>query len=127
MLPFDLKISRKPDDALNAILRILYCKKGYSLSLGPYIQVVTNYKMWFDASVVALLIQAAPDLHEYGLQGGAGLMTRSHAADKINAYADVWCWFGVRLFIYTPLFTLYPTLNQQCFKVEDSRKYANGN
>ncbi|MFQ5483021.1 MAG: hypothetical protein ACE5ER_09700, partial [Nitrospinaceae bacterium] len=41
-----------------------------------------------DASTVSLLIQGAPDLHEYGLYGGSGLMTRSHAADKIDAYAD---------------------------------------
>lgn len=208
MLPFDLKISRRPDDALDAIMKIFYCKMGYSFplayeagqlcnlndgqvvdigmddpnllfvsasavkerefqhppmetsvqvppqfeypvaviertgSLGPYIQIVTNYKVWFDASVVSLLIQGAPDLHEYGLQGGSGLMTRSHAADKIDAYADAlkdqwkdglsFNFVNIHLSLMdgvesafvpynTPLFTLYPTLNQQCYKVEDSR------
>ena len=141
MLPFDLKISRKPADALDAMVRIFYAKEGYSFplayemdklvsyndgealdiaiddpnllfvsasrvkergfqyefgdpsknlppdmvypvtvlertgTLGPFVQIVTNFKVWFDASVISLLVQGAPDLHEYGLQGGSGLMT----------------------------------------------------
>jgi hypothetical protein len=50
--------------------------------LGSYLQVVTNFKVWFDSSTVSLLIQGSPDLYGYGLQGGSGLMTRSHASDK---------------------------------------------
>ena len=211
MLPFDLKISRKPQDPLDAIVRIFYAKEGYSFplayemdklvshhdgealeisiddpnllfvsasrvkerefryeygdpsrnlppeynypmtvlertgTLGTFVQVVTNFKVWFDASVVSLLIQGAPDLHEYGLQGGTGLMTRSHAADKVEAYSealkDAWrqnlSFNFVNLHLQlapgvdtalvpynTPLFTLIPTLNAQNYKVEDYRKVA---
>ena len=56
-------------------------------SLGPYVQVGCNIKVWFDASAVSLLVQGAPDLHEYGLEGGAGLLTRTYASGKIAAYA----------------------------------------
>jgi hypothetical protein len=212
MLPFDLKISRKPDDALEAIVRVYYAKMGYSFplayemgklisyhdgealdismddpnllfvsaspvkerefkyefgdlsrnlppdyvypvtvlertgTLGNFVQVVTNFKVWFDASMVSVLIQGAPDLYEYGLQGGSGLMTRSHAADKVDAYAealkDKWKdglsfnFVNIHLSLApgvdtafvpynTPLFTVYPTLNRQCFKIEDIRKVAN--
>lgn len=211
MLPFDLKISRKPDEALDAIVRIFYAKTGYSFplayemdhlvsyhdgealdismddpnllfvsasrvkepefkyeagdpsrnlppefvypvavlertgTLGTFIQVVTNFKVWFDASVVSLLIQGAPDLHEYGLQGGCGLMTRSHAADKVDAYAEAlkeqwreglsFNFVNIHLQLSpgtetafvpynTPLFTVYPTLNRQCCKIEDIRNVA---
>ncbi len=211
MLPFDLKISRKPDDGLEAIMRIFYCKMGYSFplayemgrlvsrhdgevvdvplddpnllfvsasavkerefqaplmetsvevppaynypvavlertaSLGPYIQIVTNFKVWFDASRVSLLIQGAPDLHEYGLEGGAGLMTRSHASDKIDAYADALkeAWKADLSFNFvnihltlrpevetafvpynTPLFVMYPVLSQPLYKIEDYRNVA---
>lgn len=155
MLPFDLKISRTPDDPLDAGLRIWYAKVGYSFplryemgrlcsyyddqvleiemtdphllfvsvsplkeqdlgkvdravasdvpleiglpraflestnTLGPYVQVSCNIKVWFDASAVNLLVQGAPDLHEYGLQGGAGLLTRTYASEKTAAYAGV--------------------------------------
>jgi hypothetical protein len=153
MLPFDLKISRLPDDPLEAGLRIWYAKTGYSFplhyelgrlcsyydnqvleiemndphllfvsvsplkehnlgtveravapdvpfeiglpraflegtnALGPYVQVGCNIKVWFDATAVSLLVQGAPDLHEYGLQGGAGLLTRTYASEKMPAYA----------------------------------------
>jgi hypothetical protein len=153
MLPFDLKISRKPDEPLDAGLRIWYAKIGYSFplryelgrlcsyyddqvldldmadphllfvsvsplrerhlgtvdravapdvpfdiglpraflegtnTLGPYVQVSCNIKVWFDATAVSLLVQGAPDLHEYGLEGGAGLLTRTYASEKIAAYA----------------------------------------
>ena len=33
MLPFGLKISRSPEDPLEAGLRIWYCKTGYSFAL----------------------------------------------------------------------------------------------
>ena len=56
-------------------------------SLGPYVQVGCNIKVWFDASSVSLLVQGAPDLHEYGLEGGAGLLTRTYASEKTAAYA----------------------------------------
>lgn len=154
MLPFDLKISRTPDDPLEAGVRIWYATKGYSFplryemgklcsyyddqvldvsmddpsllfvsaspvkeadlgrvlrpmpsdvppeiglprafldgtnSLGPFIQVGCNFKVWFEAGTVHLLIQGAPDLHEYGLEGGAGLLTRTYATEKIHAYAQ---------------------------------------
>jgi len=154
MLPFDLKISRTPDDPLDAGLRIWYAKIGYSFplryemgrlcsyyddqvldiemtdphllfvsvsplkeqdlgkvdravasdvpfeiglpraflestnTLGPYVQVSCNIKVWFDAAAVSLLVQGAPDLHEYGLQGGAGLLTRTYASEKTAAYAS---------------------------------------
>ena len=32
-------------------------------SLGPYVQVGCNIKVWFDANAVSLLVQGAPDLH----------------------------------------------------------------
>jgi len=211
MLPFDLKISRKPADALDAMVRIFYAKEGYSFplayemdklvsyndgevldisiddphllfvsasrvkergfqyefgdpsknlppdmvypvtvlertgTLGPFVQIVTNFKVWFDASVVSLLVQGAPDLHEYGLQGGSGMMTRSHAADKVPAYAESlkekwreglsFNFVNIHLLLSpgtetafvpynTPLFTLYPTLSKSCYKIEDSRKFA---
>ena len=211
MLPFDLKISRKPDDSLDAIVRIFYAKKGYSFplayemgklishqdgevldismddpnllyvsasqikerefknpqsetsmeippeiaypvavmersgTLGPFFQIVTHFKVWFDASVVSLLIQGAPDLYEYGLQGGSGLMTRSHASDKVENYAQSaqGAWREGLSFNYvnihlqlspgtdtafvpynTPLFTLHPVLNRQSCKIEDMQKLS---
>jgi hypothetical protein len=210
MLPFDLKISRKPDDALDAIVRIFYAKMGYSFplayemgklishedgevldiemddpnllfvsasrikerefknppsetstevppeymypvsvlersgTLGPFFQLVTHFKVWFDSSVVSLLIEGAPDLYEYGLQGGSGLMTRSHASDKVENYVQSaqGAWREGLSFNYvnihlqlspdkdtafvpynTPLFTLHPVLNRQSCKIEDSRKF----
>lgn len=153
MLPFDLKISRSPEDPLEAGLRIWYAKTGYSFplryelgrlcsyyddqvldidmadphllfvsvsplkeqnlgtvtravdpdvpfeiglpraflegtnTLGPYVQVGCNIKVWFDAGAVALLVQGAPDLHQYGLEGAAGLLSRTYASEKTVAYA----------------------------------------
>lgn len=207
MLPFDLKISRTPEDPLEAGVRVFYGKMGYSYplryemgklcsyhggqaydiplddpnlifvsvsevkdpefpasplqhsedvppefayplavlehtgSLGPFIQISCNFKAWFDASVVSLLIQGSPDLYEYGLQGGAGLMTRSYASDKVHAYAEAqrhswqeglsFNFVNMHLQISpgattafvphsTPIFTVYPVLNRQCYKFEDS-------
>ncbi len=209
MLPFDLKLSRKPDDPLEAGVRIFYAKMGYSFplryemgklcsyhdgqvldlalddphlifvsvsgvkepefrapaansptgvpsefvyplglleqtgSLGPFIQISCRFKIWFDASVVSLLIQGAPDLHEYGLQGGSGLMTRSYASDKVETYAESLSqpWQeglsfnfvnlhlqlspGVETAVVpynTPIFTVYPVLNRQCYKFEERQQ-----
>ncbi|MDP7556401.1 MAG: hypothetical protein QF687_00765 [Nitrospinaceae bacterium] len=204
MLPFDLKITRKPEDPLEAGVRVFYCKEGYSFplaydmdklvsyndgqvlpldledpnllfvsasrvkepefkyqigdptpenppefsypraiiermgSLGTFLQMVSNFKVWFDASRVSVLIQGAPDLHEYGLQGGSGLMTRTHASDKIPAYAESFkepwqeglSFNFVNLHLQlspetdsafvpfnTPIFSVYPVLNRQCFQI----------
>ena len=113
-------------------------------SLGPFIQLSCNFKVWFDASVVSLLIQGAPDLHEYGLQGGAGLMTRSYASDKVETYAQSFIqpWQEGLSFNFvnmhlqlpsgtvtgfvphsTPIFTVFPVLNRQAFRFEDRAKF----
>ncbi len=212
MLPFDLKITRKPEDPLEAGVRIFYSKEGYSFplayerdklvsyndgqvlqldledpnllfvsasrvkepefkyqvgepspqnppefnyprailermgSLGTYLQFVSNFKVWFDASRVSILIQGAPDLHEYGLQGGSGMMTRTHASDKVSAYAESFnepwqeglSFNFVNLHLQlspgansafvpfnTPVFSIHPVLNQKCFQlmnVEDATR-----
>ena len=109
-------------------------------SLGPFIQVSCNFKVWFDASIVSLLIQGAPDLYEYGLQGGAGLMTRSYASDKVETYAESFSqpWQEGLSFNFvnlhlqlapgvnsahvphsTPIFTVFPVLNHQSYRFED--------
>lgn len=208
MLPFDLKITRSPDDPLEAGIRIWYAKTGYSFplryelgrlcsyyddevldlnmddphllfvsvsplketnlgtversvapdvpfefglpraildsstTLGTYLQLVCNIKAWFDAAAVNLLLQAAPDLHEYGLQGGSGLLTRTYATEKIAAYAGAGSqpWQQGLSFNYvnmhlqllpdvmtaivpanTPLFTLYPVLPRGTVHIEDGR------
>ncbi len=205
MLPFDLKISRRPDDPLEAGVRIFYAKMGFSYplryemgklcgyhdgqvqdialddphllfvsvsgvkdaaflakaapssgdvppeyaypldvlehigSLGPFIQVSCKFKIWFDASRVSILIQGAPDLAEYGLQGGAGLMTRSYASDKVQAYAEAqsqpwqeglnFNFVNLHLTLNpgtetgvvphsTPIFTLFPVLSKSCYLFE---------
>ncbi|WP_447971545.1 hypothetical protein [Nitrospira sp. M1] len=113
-------------------------------SLGPFIQVACNFKVWFDASVVSLLIQGAPDLHEYGLQGGAGLMTRSYASDKVETYAESFSqpWQEGLSFNFvnlhlqlmpgmsaaliphsTPIFSVFPVLNRQSFRFEDRAQF----
>ncbi len=211
MMPFDLKISRKPDEPLDGIVRIFYAKMGYSFplayemgklvsyhdgtvldiamddpnllfvsasavkepefrnpasdtppavppemvypvaviersgTLGPFFQLVTHFKVWFDASVVSVLIEGAPDLFEYGLQGGSGLMTRSHASDKVEAYADAakepwqeglsFNYVNIHLQLSpgvdtafvphnTPLFTMHPVLNRQSCRIESWKKAA---
>lgn len=205
MLPFDLKISRQPDEPLDAGIRIFYAKMGYSYplryemgklcsyhdgqvydialddphllfvsvsgikdaefpaesasasgnvppeyayplavlehtgSLGPFIQISCNFKVWFDASKVSVLIQGAPDLYEYGLQGGAGLMTRSYASDKVPTYAEAQSqpWQEGLSFNFvnlhltlspgmetgfiphsTPIFTVFPVLSKQNYKFD---------
>ena len=203
MMPFDLKISRTPENPLDAGMRAYYAKMGYSFplgfemgkicsyqdgeildislddpnllflsvsrikekefrapdypgtpevpfeyaypravlertgTLGPYVQLVANFKIWFDASQVSILIQGAPDLNEYGLQGGAGMMVRSHASDKVPAYAEntsqpwqeglSFNFANIHLLLNpgiesaivpysTPLFTVYPVHPTQNFK-----------
>ena len=106
-------------------------------SLGPFIQISCNFKVWFDASLVSILIQGAPDLYEYGLQGGAGLMTRSYASDKVETYAQSFNqpWQEGLSFNFvnmhlqltpgtetgfvphsTPIFTVFPVLNRQGYR-----------
>ncbi len=207
MLPFDVKISRTPEDPLEAGVRVWYAKMGYSFplrlewgklcsyyddevldlalddpnlifvsvsevkepelgkveralptdvkpelglprafldgtnTLGPFIQVSCNFKVWFDPGVVSLLIQGAPDLHEYGLEGASGLLTRTYATEKVAAYAEPaqpWqeglSFNFVNLHLQllpgvssavvpcnTPIFSVYPVLSRQCFKFEDAR------
>jgi len=208
MLPFDLKISRSPEEPLEAALRIWYAKIGYSFplrydmgrlcsyyddqvleidmndpnllfvsvgplketnlgkverpvpddvpfeiglprafldgtnSLGPYVQVGCNIKVWFDANAVSLLVQGAPDLHEYGLEGGAGLLTRTYASEKTAAYAGAGrqAWQDGLSFNYvnmhlqllpnmttavvpahTPIFSLYPVMARGQFQLMDAR------
>ena len=203
MMPFDIKISRTPENPLDAGMRAYYAKMGYSFplgfemgkicsyedgeildialddpnllflsvsrikekefrapdypgtpevpfeyaypravlertgTLGPYVQLVANFKIWFDASQVSILIQGAPDLYEYGLQGGSGMMVRSHASDKVPAYAEntsqpwqeglSFNFANIHLLLNpgiesamvpynTPLFTVYPVLPTQNFK-----------
>ena len=211
MLPFDLKISRAPDDPLDAGLRIWYAKVGYSFplryelgrlcsyydnqvldigmddphllyvsvsqlkeqnlgavhrpvdselpfeiglpwaflqsssTLGPYVQIICNIKVWFDATAVNLLVQGAPDLHEYGLEGGAGLLTRTYASEKTAAYAGLGqqAWQqglsfnfinmhlqllpGVRTALVpasTPIFTLYPVVARGACQLADARSLS---
>jgi len=210
MLPFDLKISRLPDDPLDAGLRIWYAKIGYSFplrydmgrlcsyyddqvleigmddphllfvsvspvkeqslgtvnrtlapdvpfeiglpraflestnTLGPYVQVSCNIKVWFDAAAVNLLVQGAPDLHEYGLEGGAGLLTRTYASEKTAAYAGIGsqAWQQGLSFNFvnmhlqllpevatavvpanTPIFSLYPVVARGRYELTDARSF----
>ncbi|HKR81371.1 MAG TPA: hypothetical protein VJR69_16830, partial [Nitrospira sp.] len=111
-------------------------------SLGPYVQVGCNIKVWFDAAAVSLLVQGAPDLHEYGLEGGAGLLTRTYASEKIASYAGAGRqpWQDGLSFNYvnmhlqllpsittavvpahTPIFSLYPVTARGQFQVMDAR------
>ena len=208
MLPFDFKISRSPEDPLDAALRIWYAKTGYSFplryemgrlcsyyddqvldidmmdphllfvsvsplkesnlgsvdravsedvpfeiglprafldgtnSLGPYVQVGCNIKVWFDAAAVSLLVQGAPDLHEYGLEGGAGLLTRTYASEKTAAYAGIgsqrwqeglsFNFVNMHLQLlpnvtaavvpaHTPIFSLYPVTARGQYQLTDAR------
>jgi hypothetical protein len=206
LLPFDVKISRSPEESLEGGMRIFYGKMGYSYplryemgklcsyhdrqvldvdlqdpnlifvsvsgikdpdfpqhtsernpsvppemayplailehtgSLGPFIQISCNIKIWFDASIISLLVQGAPDLAEYGLQGGAGLLTRSYASDKVESYVQNLSqpWQeglsfnfvnlhlalnpGIRHALLpsgTPIFSIHPVLNRQCYRYID--------
>jgi hypothetical protein len=208
MLPFDLKISRKPDDPLAAGVRIWYAKMGYSYplryewgklcsyfgdelldialddphllfvsvsevketelgaverplppdvppeiglaraflegsnTLGPFVQIVCNVKIWFDAANLSVLLQGAPDLHEYGLSGASGLVVRTYGTEKVGAYAGALKkpWQDGLSFNYinmhlgllpgadtafvpynTPIFSVYPVLNRQTYTFTDGR------
>ncbi len=207
-LPFDLKISRSPEDPLDAGVRIWYAKIGYSFPLryemgrlcsyyddqvldlemtnphllfvsvsplkewdlgkvdrtvasdvpfeiglpraflegtnmlGPYVQVSCNIKVWFDAAVMSLLIQGAPDLHEYGLQGGAGLLSRTYTSEKIASYVGIgsqswqqglsFNFINMHLQLLpncstavvpanTPIFSVYPVVARGKYQVRDVR------
>ena len=211
MLPFDLKISRSPEDPLDAGVRIWYASMGYSFplryemgrlcsyyddhvldldmadprllfvsvsplkeleigtvertvpsdvpfeiglprafldgtnTLGPYVQIGCNIKIWFDATTVNLLLQGAPDLHEYGLQGGAGLLTRTYATEKTAAYASAekqpwqqglsFNFINMHLLLHpdritalvpanTPIFSLYPAVARGNYQLEDVRSLS---
>ena len=211
MLPFDLKISRSPEDPLEAGLRIWYGKTGYSFplryemgrlcsyhddhvldldmtdphllfvsvsplkerqlgtvdravqpdipfedalpraildgstTLGSYVQIACNIKVWFDATAVSLLVQGSPNLQEYGPQGGAGLLTRTYAAEKIAAYAGTgtqswqqglsFNFINIHLQLLpdittaivpanTPIFSLYPVMARGNFQLEDARTFS---
>ena len=112
-------------------------------ALGPYIQFGCNFKVWFDADAMSLLTQGAPDLHEYGLQGGAGVLTRSYATEKLPAYVQAsgkpwqeglsFNYVNIHLLLQagvesafvpfnTPLFSLYFLLNRQLVEIEDRRE-----
>jgi len=208
MLPFDLKISRSPEDPLEAGLRIWYGKEGYSFplryemgrlcsdyddqvldldmtdphllfvsvsplkeeqlgrvdrtmpsdvpfevglprafldsstTLGPYVQIVCNIKVWFDSTAVNLLVQGAPDLNEYGLQGGSGLLTRTYASEKTAAYAGAgsqswqqglsFNFINIHLQLLpdittaivpacTPIFSFHPVMARANIQLEDAR------
>ncbi len=206
MLPFDLKISRKPDDPLSAGARIWYMKHGYSFPLraewgklcswydnqaldlatddphlvyisvseikekelgrverdvppdatpetglpltflyataavGTFIQIPCNIKVWFDASQVALLLQGAPDLPDYGLHGASGLITRTYGMEKVGAYVESFSkpWQEGLSFNFinihvqllpgvetafvpynTPIFSVFPVLSRQSYEIVD--------
>ena len=206
LLPFDLKLSRTPQDPLQTGVRIFYGKPGYSFplryqmgqltsdrdstvvgvpvddpnlvyvsasrvkepeftfsgpapgnappelafpltvlqhlgSLGNYIQVSCNLKVWFDASRVAVLIQGAPELLDLGLTAAAGLMTRTYGLGTTEEYersgGEPWqeglSYNYVNLHLAlrpdvesavipynTPIFTLYPVLSRQAVAFEDA-------
>lgn len=213
MLPFDIKISRKPDDPLEAGMRIWYTDSQYSFplrytrgrlcswyddevvdltlddphlrfvsvssvkepelgsverplpqdmprelglarsflsgadALGPYIQFGCNFKVWFDADAMSLLTQGAPDLHEYGLQGGAGVLTRTYATEKLPAYAEAssqpwqeglsFNYVNIHLLLQegvesafvpfnTPLFSIFFLMNRPLVEIEDRRSIEGG-
>lgn len=208
MLPFDLKISRKPEEPLSAGVRIWYTKPGYSFPLraewgklsgwwnnqvvevplddphllyisvspakepelgrvdktlpddvppeiglpltflygvatvGTYFQIACNIKVWFDAARVSLLLQGAPDLHDYGLHGAAGLVTRTYGMEKTPAYVESFSkpWQEGLSFNFinihvqllpgvetafvpynTPIFSVYPVLSRHCYEFLERR------
>ena len=104
------------------------------VAIGPFLQVVTNFKIWYDASVMSLLVEGAPDLNDYGLAGGRGMLIRTHAADKLPAYAETTkeAWMEGLSFNFvnihlgllpahdaafvpynTPMFSIYPLVAQK--------------
>jgi hypothetical protein len=114
-------------------------------TLGPYVQISCNIKVWFDAAAVSVLVQGAPDLHEYGLQGGSGLLTRTYASEKTSAYVGAgsqpWqqglSFNFVNLHLQlipdvatsivpanTPIFSVYPVVARGKFQLADARTLA---
>lgn len=110
-------------------------------SLGEYVQVSCNLKVWFDAARVAILLQGAPDLDELGLTGASGLLTRTYGLGANEEYArpraEPWqdglsynyvnmhlaLRAGVESAVIphgTPAFTLYPVLSRQAFAFKDA-------
>ncbi len=84
--------------------------------------------------VVSLLVEGAPDLNDYGLAGGRGMLIRTHAADKLPAYAETTkeAWMEGLSFNFvnihlgllpahdaafvpynTPMFSIYPLVAQK--------------
>ncbi len=206
LLPFDLKLSRTPQDPLETGVRIFYGKPGYSFpmryqmgqltsdrdgtvagipvddpnlvyvsasrvkepefsfdgpppgnapaelafpltllqhlgSLGGYIQVSCNLKVWFDASHVAVLIQGTPELLDLGVTGASGLMTRTYGLGTTEEYersgGEPWqeglSYNYVNLHLSlrpdvesavipynTPIFTMYPVLSRQAVAFENA-------
>ena len=206
LLPFDLKLSRTPQDPLETGVRIFYGKPGYSFpmryqmgqltsdrdgtvagipvddpnlvyvsasrvkepefsfdgpppgnapaelafpltllqhlgSLGGYIQVSCNLKVWFDASRVAVLIQGTPELLDLGVTGASGLMTRTYGLGTTEEYersgGEPWqeglSYNYVNLHLSlrpdvesavipynTPIFTMYPVLSRQAVAFENA-------
>lgn len=114
----------------------------YQEKYRSFIQMSCNVKVWFDAAIVSLLVQGAPDLAEYGLQDGMGLMTRSYASDKVESYvqnlSQPWQeglsfnFINLHLALNpgidhaiipsgTPIFSVFPVLNRQCYRYIDRR------
>ena len=112
-----------------------------SNTLGPYVQIICNVKVWFDAANVALLLQGAPDLYEYGLIGALGLVVRTYGTEKVGAYAGAGNkpWQEGLSFNYinmhlgllpgfdtavvpfnTPIFSVYPVVNRQSYSFKDA-------
>ena len=110
-------------------------------SLGGYIQVSCNLKVWFDASRVAVLIQGTPELLDLGLTGASGLMTRTYGLGTTEEYersgGEPWqeglSYNYVNLHLSlrpdvesavipcnTPIFTMYPVLSRQAVAFENA-------
>jgi hypothetical protein len=106
------------------------------------VQIGCNIKVWFDATVVNVLVQGAPDLHEYGLEGAAGLLTRTYASEKTAVYAGIGSqpWQEGLSFNFvnlhlrllpavttafvpanTPIFSVYPVLARGRAQISDAR------
>jgi len=115
-----------------------------SNTLGPYVQIVCNIKVWFDASNVSLLMLGAPDLPEYGLMGASGLVVRTYGTERVAAYAEAskkpwqeglsFNYINMHLALLpdtdtanvpanTPIFSVYPVLSKQTYTFTDVRSF----
>jgi len=113
-----------------------------SNTLGPYVQIVCNVKVWFDAANVSLLLLGAPDLPEYGLMGASGLVVRTYGTEKVAAYAAAtkqpwqeglsFNYINMHLALLpatdtafvpanTPIFSVFPVLSRQTYTFKDVR------